>query len=86
MRTNRGVSIRVGESFSSYEELDAKIRSYQKDKFVQLRYLKKRLIRDGKETSSKACGRGQPCYYLLIMLVFMGEPSDMYMHRHSFLL
>ncbi len=53
----------VGESFSSYKELDAKIRSYQKDKFVQLSKRDSRTLEMAKKRIPKRVHR----YYKLLV-------------------
>ena len=71
-----GAELVVGESFSSYEELDAKIRSYQKDKFVQLSKRDSRTLEMAKKRVPKRVEGANPAliYYTIhFACVFGGK-------------
>ena len=66
----------VGKSFSSYGELDAKIRSYQKDKFVQLSKRDSRTLEMAKKRVPKRVEGSNPAliYYTIhFACVFGGK-------------
>ncbi len=64
----------VGESFSSYTELEEKIKSYQKEKFVQLTHRDSRTLENARKRVPKRVegANGALVYYTLHFACMFG--------------